>query len=221
MRKLNFFCLLILYAFLLPAQDFKKPFWKDIQEFKKNDSLSFPGTDKILLVGSSSFTYWKDAQQYFPAYPLINRGFGGSSLTDVIYYTNDIIIPYQPKQILVYCGENDVAGDSTVTGKIVFDRFKKLYNNIRSNLGDVPIAYISMKPSPSRWHFKDKMIEGNRLIEKFLKKKKRQGSFISVWKAMLGADGKPIPQLFIQDMLHMNKDGYAIWQKIIEPYLIK
>jgi lysophospholipase L1-like esterase len=221
MRKLKCLFLLLLYAFLLPAQEDKKPFWKDVQEFKKSDSLSFPGTDKILLIGSSSFTYWKDVQQYFPAYSLINRGFGGSSLTDVIYYANDIIIPYRPKQILVYCGENDIAGDSTVTGKIVFNRFKELYNQTRLNLGGVPIAYISMKPSPSRWHLKDKMIEGNRLIEKFLKKKTRQGSFISVWKAMLGADGKPIPQLFKQDMLHMNKDGYTIWQKIIEPYLVK
>lgn len=203
------------------AQDQKPDYWNDIQKFKLKDSIAFPGTGKILFVGSSSFTNWKDVQNYFPGYPIINRGFGGSALLDVIRYEKDIIFRYNPKQIFIYCGENDIANDSTVTGKIMFERFKKLYWDIRKNLPNVPVVYISMKPSPSRWHMRNKTMEGNKLIEKFLKKKKRNADFVNVWDAMLGPNGEPKPEIFIQDRLHMNAKGYAIWQKIMLPYLIK
>jgi lysophospholipase L1-like esterase len=196
-----------------------QPFAEDIAAFKKQDSISFPPKNAILFVGSSSFTKWTDIQNYFPSYTIINRGFGGSSLTDVIRYAGDIIFPYQPKQIIIYCGENDIAGDSTVTGKIVFERFKQLFTDIRNKFPNIPLACISMKPSPSRWNMKEKMIKGNALIKKYLKKKKNT-SFINVWDNMLGSDGKPIEEIFIEDRLHMNAKGYAIWQKLIEPVLI-
>ena len=101
------------------------PFWKDIQNFKKQDSISFPPKNAILLIGSSSFTKWTDVQDYFPGYTIINRGFGGSILLDQIRYANDIIFPYQPKQIVIYCGENDLASSDSVTAQMVFDRFKE------------------------------------------------------------------------------------------------
>lgn len=221
-KFLKLVVVVLLLTVTVQAQE-KLPYWNDIQAFKKQDSASFPGAGKILFAGSSSFTNWKDVQTYFPAYPIINRGFGGSTLVDVIRYQHDIIFPYQPRQIIIYCGENDIANDSTVTGKMVFKRFKTLYLSIRKNLMYVPVAYVSMKPSPSRWHLRDKYIEGNRLIKEFLEKKKRSGSnqFINVWDVMLGPDGKPMPDIFVGDNLHMNAKGYAIWQKIIEPYLIK
>ncbi|HEV8273318.1 MAG TPA: G-D-S-L family lipolytic protein, partial [Chitinophagaceae bacterium] len=83
-----------------------QPFWNDIQNFKKQDSVSFPPKNAILLIGSSSFTKWTDVQDYFPGYTIINRGFGGSTLLDQIRYVNDIVFPYDPKQIVIYCGEN-------------------------------------------------------------------------------------------------------------------
>jgi lysophospholipase L1-like esterase len=217
-KTIFFFSLLLNVA---QAQDQKPPFWQEIQKFKQQDSIAFPGTDKILFVGSSSFTNWTDVQNYFPGYPIINRGFGGSSLPDLIRYERDIIFLYKPKQIVIYCGENDIAGDTTVTGKIVFKRFKQLYWDIRKNLLNVPVVYVSMKPSPDRWHMRNKTMEGNKLIKKFLKKKKNNGRFVNVWDAMLGPDGQPIPEIFIQDKLHMNAEGYAIWQKLLLPYLIK
>ncbi len=214
---------LFVFSFVqfITASVFAQPFAEDIAAFKKQDAVFFPANNAILFVGSSSFTKWTDVQDYFPAYKIINRGFGGSSLTDVIRYEKNIIFPYQPKQIVIYCGENDIAGDSSVTGKMVFKRFKQLYTDIRANLANIPIAYISMKPSPSRWHMKEKMIAGNDLIKKFLKKKNRNGKFINVWDAMLGNGEKPIEDIFIADKLHMNAKGYAIWQKIIEPCLVK
>ena len=213
---MKIFFLLLCFNTSINAQ----PFAADIATFKKQDSISFPPKGAILFIGSSSFTKWTDVQQYFPQHVIINRGFGGSVLGDVIRYEKDIIFPYQPKQIVIYCGENDVASSDTVTGKIVLERFKQLFTDIRKKFPKVPIAFISLKPCPSRWQMKERMIVANVLVRKFLKKKKHT-QFISVWKEMLGADGKPSPDIFIQDNLHMNAKGYAIWQKIIAPYLLK
>jgi lysophospholipase L1-like esterase len=217
MMKLKTLIFFLLAFYFANAQ----PFVEDITAFKKQDSLSFPPKNAILFVGSSSFTNWTDVQEYFPKYKIINRGFGGSSLTDVIRYEKEIIFPYQPKQIVIYCGENDIAGDSSVTGKIVFERFKQLYTDIRTNAGNVPIIYVSMKPSPSRWYLKEKMMEGNLLIKKFMGNKKRNAVFVDVWNAILGTDKRPLENLFLEDKLHMNKNGYAIWQKLLQPHLIK
>ncbi|MBS1512022.1 MAG: G-D-S-L family lipolytic protein [Bacteroidetes bacterium] len=199
------------------------PFYNDIQAFKKQDSAMPPPQQSILFVGSSSFTKWTDVQSYFPQYKIINRGFGGSTLPDVIRYEKDVIFPYNPRQIIIYCGENDIANDSTVTGKTVYKRFKSLFHDIRKQFPHVSIVYISMKPSPSRWQLREKMQDGNRRISKFLARRRPSPPpfFIDVWNSMLGADGKPMPDIFIQDNLHMNAKGYAIWQKIIAPYLKK
>lgn len=195
------------------------PFWNDIQNFKKQDSVSFPPKNAILLIGSSSFTKWTDVQGYFPGYTIINRGFGGSTLLDEIRYVNDIVFPYQPKQIIIYCGENDLASSDTVTAPMVLDRFKQLFQMIRDKT-EAPIAYISMKPSPSRRHLFPKMREGNQLIKDFLATQKNT-EFIDVHQKMLGVIGEPISEIFLDDSLHMNAKGYAIWKKEIEPYLIK
>lgn len=195
------------------------PFWKDIQDFKKQDSISFPPKNAILFIGSSSFTKWTDVQSYFPGYSIINRGFGGSTLLDEIRYVNDIIFPYEPKQIVIYCGENDLASSDTVTASMVVDRFKKLFQMIREKT-DAPVAYISMKPSPSRRHLFQKMREANKLIKGFLTTQKNI-AFIDVHQLMLNSAGEPIPEIFLEDSLHMNAKGYAIWKKEIEPHLLK
>jgi lysophospholipase L1-like esterase len=197
-----------------------QPFANDITAFKKQDSIAFPLKNAILFVGSSSFTKWKDVQNYFPDYPIINRGFGGSVLLDVIRYEKDIIFPYEPKQIVIYCGENDVASSDTITPEIVLGRVKQLITDIRTVFPKVNIAFISLKPAPSRWRMKDRMMASNALIKKYLKKKKNT-AFINVWDAMLDAEGKPMADIFIEDKLHMNAKGYAIWQKIMAPYLLK
>ena len=196
------------------------PFWDDIQNFKRQDSIHFPAKNQILFVGSSSFTKWTDVQNYFPAYKIINRGFGGSSLPDVIRYAGDIIFPYHPKQIVIYCGENDLAASDTVTAAMVFNRFKKLFKLIRSRLPNIPVVFISLKPSPSRQSLMPKMETANSMIKKYLKENKRT-AFVDVYHKMLNAYGNPIDDIFIEDKLHMNAKGYAIWKKAIQPYLLK
>ena len=216
------FCKLFLFFLLAVsngyAQDF--PFAGEIKAFKKQDSISFPPSHAILFVGSSSFNFWKDVQDYFPGYTIINRGFGGSSLPDVIRYADDIIFPYQPKQIVIYCGENDLTGSNDVTGKQVFTRFKKLFKMIRKKMPNENIVFVSLKPSPSRRNLMPEMVEANQLIEHFISKKKYT-SYVDVYNKMLNPDGSPIGEIFKADSLHMNPKGYAIWQKAIEPYLVK
>jgi|SRR5688572_5406936 len=196
------------------------PFWNDIQDFKKQDSISFPPKNAILFIGSSSFTMWKDIQDYFPGYTIVNRGFGGSTLLDQIRYEKDIIYPYQPKQIVIYCGENDLASSDSVQAAMVQNRFKNLFNDIRNKLPDVPIAFISLKPSPSRRHLMEKMERANVFIGAFLAMQKN-AEFIDVYHKMLNEAGQPMPEIFLEDSLHMNAKGYAIWKKEIQPYLIK
>jgi lysophospholipase L1-like esterase len=220
MKRLKNLFLFLLLVSVAHAQDQKPPFWDDIQRFKKQDSIHFPDTNKILFVGSSSFTKWTDVQNYFPAYPIINRGFGGSTLLDQVRYVKDVVFPYKPKQIIMYCGENDLASSDTVTAQMVYDRFRKLFTLIRTKFPDVPIVYISMKPSPSRQFLLEKMRAGNALVRNFLKTKKGTG-YVDVYKEMIDDEGKPVADLFLEDNLHMNKKGYDIWKKMIEPYLKK
>ena len=198
----------------------KIPFQAEIDVFKKLDSIQMPLKNSILFVGSSSFNYWKDISNYFPGYPIINRGFGGSSLTDVIYFNQETIIKYKPKQIYIYCGENDIAASDTITAQIVFERFKTLYNIIRFHLGKkIPIMYVSIKPSVARWNLENKFVEANSLIRNFISEQKN-AQFLDVHTAMLDANGMVLNDIFIADKLHMNAKGYAIWQKIIAPTLV-
>jgi lysophospholipase L1-like esterase len=212
-----FLCLLFACCCMLVHA---QPYAEDIQAFKKQDSTDFPKPKGILFIGSSSFTNWKDVQEYFPSRRVINRGFGGATLPDVIRYADDIIFPYNPKQIIIYCGENDLASHDSITPAIVFQRFKELYSIIRSKLPKVPIVYIGMKPSPSRRNIFGKVMVANGSIRDFLNE--RPGDFfIDVYYPMLLKNSEPNGALFTEDSLHMNADGYKLWKSLLEPYLVK
>ncbi len=212
--------LILLIAFQEVRAQEPAPFYNEILEFKKQDSIHFPPANAVLFVGSSSIRKWEDVQSYFPAETIINRGFGGSELTDAIRYANDIIMPYHPREIVIYSGENDLAYSDTVTAEIVLMRFEKLFDIIRTAMPDVPVVYISIKPSPSRENLMPKMEQANKLIKGFLETKKK-AIFVDVYHKMLDKNHKPLPGIFLVDNLHMNATGYHIWQKAIEPYLQK
>jgi lysophospholipase L1-like esterase len=210
-------CFLLLASLYLCAQ---APFADEIAAFKKQDSIQPPPKGAILFVGSSSFRKWGNVQEFFPEYPIINRGFGGSSFPDLLRYAEDVIFPYQPKQIVIYCGDNDLAGSDTVTAKVVYARFLRLYQLIRSRMKTVDILYVSIKPSPSREKLMPRMVQANRLIGDFLRRHSHS-AFADVYHPMLNPEGHPMDGLFLEDKLHMNQKGYAIWQKIIQPFLLK
>lgn len=212
-------CLLfcVLTGFVAAAQ--QPPFWEEIQAFKKADSLQPPPQKAVLFAGSSSFRLWPDIQSYFPTHTLINRGFGGSALPDMIRYEEETIFAYKPAQVVIYCGDNDLASSDTVTARTVFRRFQQLFTDIRARLPKASVVYVSIKPSPSRWRLKEKMIEANTLIKAFLAGQKNT-AFANVWTPMLNGDGKPTEGIFKEDKLHMKPEGYTIWAKVIEPLLV-
>lgn len=220
-KAINFLLLLALVlSFGQATAQESKPYWAEILAFKKADSAAPPPRKAILFVGSSSFRAWRDVQNAFPQHKIINRGFGGSSLPHVIAYADDIIFPYKPKQIVIYCGENDLAASDTVSAATVAARFQELFTRVLARLPKTPGVFVSMKPSPSRWKLREKMQEGNRLIQKFLATKKRT-TYVDVWPAMLNEKGETKTELFTADMLHMNAEGYKIWAALIEPKLKK
>lgn len=216
MRRFFFLIVALVSAQLVFAQ----PFANEIAAFRKQDSIAMPPKKAILLVGSSSFRLWDNWQDYFPGRKMINRGFGGSSLPDVIRYADDVIFKYRPKQIIIYCGENDFAASDTVSVPTVVERFKTLFGMIRAKYKRVPVAFVSMKPSPSRQKFLTKYVAANAAIKDFLAAQKRT-AYIDVYTPMLQPDGNVMTDIFKADNLHMNAKGYAIWKQVMEPYLLQ
>jgi len=193
-------------------------FWQDIQNFKTLNQETPPPSNSILLVGSSSFTKWQDVSNYFPGKTIINRGFGGSRLTDLNFYSEDLLSPYQPKQIIVYCGENDFADDAELKSDVVVDRFKTFYTKIRAKFTNIQVDFISIKYSPSREKLWPQMKQANKKIAKFMKKEKN-ADFIDITKIMNDANGNVRKDLFVEDMLHMTPEGYQLWTKVMNPYM--
>ncbi len=216
--KRNFFIITILFISFFNG--IGQSFIDDINRFKEEDRLKLPPQNATLFIGSSSFTMWYNVKEQFPEFTIINRGFGGSTLEDLIRYVEYIVYPYNPKQIVVYCGENDFASSDTISVELVTQRFVHLYKLIVEKYPEVNISYVSMKPSPSRWHLSGKFIAGNKGIQQFLEVKPNT-SFINVWDEMLNISGLPDSTIFLDDMLHMNSEGYRIWQKAIKPHLLK
>lgn len=222
MKQFNFLLLLFWLATNLNGYaQVPNKFQSQIDAFKKQDSLQAPIKNPILFVGSSSFRKWTNINTDLSGYPILNRAFGGSSLPDLITFANETIIQYHPKQIYIYCGDNDLGHSDSVTTTMVLERFKTLYANIRKGLGKkVPIVYVSIKPSIARWKLENKIIETNALIQSFLSKEKNT-QFLDIHSAMLNENKEVLKDIFIADNLHMNQKGYAIWTKIITPTLLK
>lgn len=204
----------MLTAFLLLQQPYT--YQKELDSWRNADTKNPPQPGMILFIGSSTFTNWKTVDQAFTGKRVLNRAYGGSGLGNLIR-DYKVFTAYKPNQIVIYCGENDLAGGQTPAYKI-FENFKKFYGLVRQDLPQTDILYCAMKPSPSRWHLRAKYTFGNQLIKDFLATQNR-ADYVSCWDAMLDAEGRPDSSLFVQDMLHMNAKGYAIWTKILEPKL--
>ena len=211
MKRFLLFLLLPLYSL---AQD--APFENEIRAFEKADSATPPPRNPILFTGSSSIRFWSSLATDFPGKPVLNRGFGGSQLSDVIRYADRVIIPYHPKQIVIYAGENDIAAGQT--GQQTFDRFVTLFDYIRQKLPRVPVVFIAIKPSPSRRKYFAENDTANQLIKDYLAKQKK-ARFVDIRPVMLQPNGQPVPELFRQDSLHMLPAGYERWTKVVAPYL--
>jgi len=194
----------------------QRPFAEEINTFKQQDLKNPPPTGVTLFVGSSSIRLWKTLAQDFPKHQVLNRGFGGSTLVDLYGYLDDIVIPYQPKQIVIYCGENDIAAGASAQQTL--KRFKKNFRRIRQELPDVALVFISIKPSPSRSQYLTEVKVANRLIKAYLQSYPNT-VYVDVLGKMMNAEGNPMPDIFVEDRLHMNAKGYHIWADLIRPIL--
>jgi len=220
MKKIIFlFVFVFLWSFSQVYAQAIPRYGDDVKTISQFDKIYTPPKEPILFVGSSSIRVWSDLERTFADYVVLNRGLGGTVINEITYYIKDLILPYHPRQIVLYVGENDLP-DETSTSDSILNRTKRLLTQIRVNLPNVPIVYISMKPSPSREKFMDKMILANRLIHDYISTQKNM-HFVDVCHLMLTPNGKPRPELFLEDRLHMNNMGYAIWTKEIKPYLLK
>ena len=189
---------------------------KDILEFEASDKTNPPPTDAVLFIGSSSIRLWKTLAQDFPEHKVINRGFGGSQIEDSVYFFNRIVKPYEPKMIVMYSGGNDI--NAGKTPEQVFADFTNFVATTHKTFPKMKIAYISIAPNPARWSQIERVKAANQMIEDFAKKDSKV-EYIDTFSAMLGEDGKPKPDIFLKDNLHMNAKGYAIWTPIVRPYL--
>ncbi len=202
------------------AQPDAGKFEPEINYYKHADDTSKIPEHPIVFIGSSSIKNWIGLDSSFAGYPVLNRGFGGSTLNDQIKYANDIALKHDAKQFVIYCGENDFANEYNVTPEIVFERFKTFYDIIRAKYPETPIVYIGLKPSPSKLNMMSKIYAYNTLVQAFIANEKNI-VYVDVFTPMLAADGQPDTTLFFEDKLHMNRKGYRLWSDIVKPLLIQ
>ena len=197
------------------AQDASR-FEEEIQEIQeKYDTLWDNTRETIVFTGSSSIRLWKDLQEIYPQYQIVNTGFGGSESSDLLTYTDELILQFNPKKVFIYEGDNDI--NANKKPKDIITVFKEIILQIKNSNPDTWIVIISAKPSLARWHLKGKY---KRLNRKFcrLGKKEQKIDYANIWNIML--DGKKLRQdIFIEDGLHLNSKGYELWNQIISNYI--
>lgn len=172
----------------------------------------------ILFTGSSSIRMWKYPEKDFSDPNILNRGFGGSEIEDLIQNFNQIILKYQPSKIVIYSGDNDIAGGKSA--EKVFGDFCTLLGMIKATLPETNVIYIAIKPSIDRWNLWDEMLKANLLIKEYLDGSTKD-YFVDIYSPMLNSDGTPREKLFIEDGLHLSKKGYKVWSAALKPYLLK
>ena len=208
---------LCLWAALAPRSHAADPAdrWEaDIRKFEEADRQSPPAPGKVVFVGSSSIRLWKLADS-FPDLPTLNRGFGGSQLSDAARYAARIVTPYKPRVVVLYAGDNDLAAGKKP--EAVRDDYKKFVAAVRGKLPDVKIVFIAIKPSPKRWALADQAKETNRLVRAEMKDPNQV--FVNVWPYMIGTDGKPRRELYVADELHMTPEGYKVWAALVRRHI--
>ena len=210
-------CLLLASSFATAQLQTGSAIWEpDIHKFEEADHAHPPKLGAVLFIGSSSIQKWKDLAEDFPGKYVLNRGFGGSRIADSTYYAGRIVVPYKPSMIVFYAGDNDI--NDGHTAQQVFDDYVAFVSRVRKDLPTTPIAFISIKPSPSRAALLPVMREANEKIRAYATSHPHL-VYIDVASKMLDSSGQPRGELFIEDRLHMNRAGYDLWRSIIAPYL--
>ena len=210
----------LLGASMAPAAEAKEPkpckpeVWADaIAKFEKEDKKMPPPKQGVLFLGSSSIRGW-DVKKWFPDMLVVNRGFGGSQICDSTHYADRIVTIHEPRIVVFYAGDNDISAGKSP--EQVRDDFHDFVEKVRGPQPDLPIVFISIKPSIARWKLADKIKEANRLIQEDIKELGNI-TYLDVWPAMLDENGEPREDIFVEDGLHMNEDGYKLWAELVTP----
>lgn len=209
-------CLLLLVAVACSGSNDSRPFEDEIQAFEVEDDQNGYQSDFILFVGSSSIRLWESLNEDMKGLDLLNRGFGGAKLSDLNFYWDRILGEHQPKLVVLYCGENDLQEGSPVDE--TFNQFKVFQSRYQKDLEGVPLIYIAMKPSPSRWEKWKQFRAADRKIMEAIAEQASQ-KFIDLSPTMLLEDDSPDPEIFLSDDLHMNREGYRRWTQVLRPLI--
>lgn len=193
-------------------------FAAELNAFMRQDSASPPPPAPVLFVGSSSIRMWESLATDFPGVPVLNRGFGGSRMDDVLRYADRVVFRYKPRAIVLYEGDNDLQ-DGRTPARIAGDAAEFL-SRVRTTLPQARVVCLAVKPSPSRWNLVDKVRQTNALLQAVVAQD-TMATYVDVYTPMLGADGRPRPELFRDDSLHMTPAGYAIWRDAVGPALAR
>jgi lysophospholipase L1-like esterase len=188
---------------------------KTIVGFETADKTNAPPKQAILLVGGSNARRWTDVGDYFPGQKVINRGFGGAHLTDVVHFSDRIVLPYAPKIIFVNAGGNDLA--SGKSPEQIRDAGKAFAAKVTASLPDVRIYYISIPPVMRAASTPDGLTgikRTNELMQELAHANPRLG-FINLFPAFLDAQGKPMPELFVADGTHFSPKGCEVVAKLM------
>jgi len=217
MRLPGFLLILSLLPSLAQACADRPEQWQaDIAAFAAADRAQRPPPHPVLFVGSSSIRMWSSLASDFPGRAVINRGFGGSRIPDVSHYVDRLVGPYHPRAIVIYAGDNDLA--EGCTPEQVRDAFARFVRRARSLDAGVPIAFIAIKPSMARRSLLPEIRRANTLVRDYARAAKDVG-YVDVFTPMLGPDGQPQPKWFGADGLHMNRQGYVLWTRLVRDWL--
>lgn len=224
-ERCTFLCVLLVLSVLRGfSQTVAPPInpeqWKaELRAFRQQDSLQKPPKAPLLFYGSSSIRMWKTLATDFEGLPVLNRGFGGSRFPDAIQLFDKLVVRYRPRQVILYEGDNDIAAGATPVQ--VYDSFLQFEKLMRKKLPKAELVFLSIKPSVARWALYSQMQEANTLIREYIEAHPKRLRFADVGKPMLGPNGQPRPELYVEDGLHMTPAGYEIWTRVVRPYLAK
>ncbi len=192
------------------------PWENAIRAFEEQARLNPPPSKAVLFTGSSTITMWSSLAQDFPFVPVINRGFGGSQMQDILVFAERIIASCRPAAVVIYSGDNDLAA-----GKIpeqIVGAARGILRKIRRLCGNIPAIFIGPKPSPARWHLAEAIHETNELLHAWLDTESNV-RYVDVRPVMLDKNGTPRHELFGPDKLHMSRAGYEEWIRILTPVI--
>lgn len=191
-------------------------FEEELQSFSASDRQDPPAPGAVLFVGSSSIKMWRDLETDFPGVRVLKRGLGSAGIAEVTRFAGRLVIPYRPRRIVFYAGDNDLAHGNSP--QQVLADFEDFVARVRRDLPATEIAFISIKPRPARANLLPKMQDANARIRSYIARQPGL-SYIDVHTPMLDAQGRARRELYQPDGVHMNREGYRLWAKVIGPTL--